>query len=31
LRKQGYGHVRFVDGGMSEWARRGWPLVQPEV
>jgi rhodanese-related sulfurtransferase len=25
----GYGHVRFVQGGMSEWARRGWPLVKP--
>ena len=25
----GYGHVRFVDGGMSEWARRGWPMVKP--
>jgi rhodanese-related sulfurtransferase len=29
LRDSGYGHVRFVDGGMSEWARRGWPLVKP--
>jgi rhodanese-related sulfurtransferase len=29
LRERGYGHVRFVDGGMSEWARRGWPLVAP--
>jgi rhodanese-related sulfurtransferase len=25
----GYEHVRFVDGGMSEWARRGWPMVKP--
>lgn len=25
----GYGHVRYVQGGMSEWARRGWPLVKP--
>lgn len=25
----GYGHVRYVSGGMSEWARRGWPLVKP--
>lgn len=25
----GYGHVRYVDGGMSEWARRGWPMVRP--
>jgi rhodanese-related sulfurtransferase len=29
LRERGYGHVRFVQGGMSEWARRGWPMVQP--
>jgi rhodanese-related sulfurtransferase len=29
LREQGYGHVRYVDGGMSEWARRGWPMVKP--
>ena len=25
----GYEHVRYVQGGMSEWARRGWPLVKP--
>ena len=25
----GYGHVRYVEGGMSEWARRGWPMVAP--
>lgn len=29
LRERGYGHVRYVAGGMSEWARRGWPLVRP--
>lgn len=29
LREKGYGHVRFVNGGMSEWARRGWPMVKP--
>lgn len=23
----GYEHVRFVEGGMSEWVRRGWPTV----
>ncbi len=28
LREQGYSHVRYVDGGMSEWARRGWPMVK---
>jgi rhodanese-related sulfurtransferase len=25
----GYDHVRYVHGGMSEWARRGWPMVKP--
>jgi rhodanese-related sulfurtransferase len=25
----GYSHVRFVDGGMSGWVRRGWPVVPP--
>jgi rhodanese-related sulfurtransferase len=25
----GYEHVRFVQGGMSEWNRRGWPVVKP--
>jgi rhodanese-related sulfurtransferase len=29
LRRQGWGHVRYVHGGMSEWARRGWPMVRP--
>jgi rhodanese-related sulfurtransferase len=29
LRQHGYTHVRYVKGGMSEWARRGWPLVKP--
>ena len=29
LRERGYPHVRYVSGGMSEWARRGWPLVKP--
>jgi rhodanese-related sulfurtransferase len=29
LRERGYSHVRFVQGGMSEWARRGWPMVAP--
>jgi rhodanese-related sulfurtransferase len=27
--RPGYGHVRFVQGGMSEWAKRGWPMVMP--
>lgn len=25
----GYGHVRYVEGGMSTWARRGWPMIRP--
>lgn len=29
LREKGYAHVRYVDGGMSEWARRNWPMVKP--
>ena len=29
LRERGYPHVRYVDGGMSEWARRSWPMVKP--
>jgi rhodanese-related sulfurtransferase len=29
LRERGYSHVKYVDGGMSEWARRGWPMVKP--
>jgi len=29
LRASGYGRVRYVDGGMSEWARRGWPMFKP--
>ena len=33
LRKQlgekNYTHVRFVQGGMSEWAQRAWPMVPP--
>lgn len=29
LRQHGYSHVRYVSGGMSEWARRGWPMVRP--
>lgn len=29
LRDNGFRNVRYVNGGMSEWARRGWPLVKP--
>lgn len=31
LVEQGYKYVHFVQGGMSEWARRGWPLVAPNA
>jgi rhodanese-related sulfurtransferase len=24
-----YAHVRYVYGGMSDWAKRGWPMVSP--
>jgi rhodanese-related sulfurtransferase len=27
--KGGYTNVRFVEGGMSAWAKRGWPMVPP--
>lgn len=29
LQERGYRHVQYVNGGMSEWARRGWPMVKP--
>lgn len=29
LRQQGYNNVRYVHGGMADWARRGWPMVKP--
>ncbi|MDP3476352.1 MAG: rhodanese-like domain-containing protein [Hydrogenophaga sp.] len=29
LRKHGFANVRYVHGGMSGWARRGWPMVKP--
>lgn len=29
LKDRGYHHVQYVSGGMSEWARRGWPMVKP--
>lgn len=25
----GYDHVKMVEGGMSEWVKRGWPTVRP--
>lgn len=29
LREAGWTHIRFIEGGMSDWARRGWPMVAP--
>jgi rhodanese-related sulfurtransferase len=29
LQSRGFTNVRFVQGGMSEWNRRGWPTVRP--
>ena len=29
LRESGYDHVRYVNGGMSNWVRNGWPVVPP--
>ncbi len=29
LRAAGYGHVSYVNQGMSQWAARGWPMVKP--
>jgi rhodanese-related sulfurtransferase len=31
LGEQRYAHVRYVHGGMSEWAKRGWPMVKPNT
>ena len=29
LRERGYQNVHYVEGGMSQWLRRGWPRVPP--
>lgn len=29
LRERGWTQVRYVHGGMSSWASRGWPMVAP--
>ena len=29
LRERGYTDLRYVNGGMSEWVRRGWPVIKP--
>ena len=28
--EQGFTNIRYVNGGMSEWAKRGWPMVKPQ-
>ena len=30
LKQEGYENIRFVDGGMSQWAAKGWPMVAPQ-
>lgn len=30
LKKRGYQNIRYVEGGMSQWAAKGWPLSQPQ-
>ena len=29
LKEQGHQNIKYVDGGMSEWASKGWPMVKP--
>lgn len=29
LREAGWSNVRHVHGGMSDWAKRGWPMIKP--
>ncbi|MEY4757358.1 MAG: putative adenylyltransferase/sulfurtransferase MoeZ [Pseudomonadota bacterium] len=29
LKQQGYQNIRYVEGGMSQWAAKGWPLTRP--
>ena len=29
LQKAGFTNVKYVNGGMSEWVKRGWPTVKP--
>jgi rhodanese-related sulfurtransferase len=29
MKDAGWTHVRYVHGGMSDWARNGWPMVKP--
>ena len=30
LQEQGFTNIRYVNGGMSEWAKLGWPMVKPQ-
>jgi rhodanese-related sulfurtransferase len=30
LQKRGYQNIRYVEGGMSQWAAKGWPLSRPQ-
>lgn len=30
LKKQGYQNIRYVEGGMSQWAAKGWPMSAPQ-
>jgi len=29
MKEAGWNNVRYVHGGMSTWAKNGWPMVQP--
>lgn len=29
LKQAGYENIRFVEGGMSQWAAQGWPMAAP--
>ena len=29
LKKLGYRNIRYVEGGMSQWTAKGWPVVAP--
>jgi rhodanese-related sulfurtransferase len=29
LKSRGYTNVQYVNGGMSEWTKRGWPMQAP--
>jgi rhodanese-related sulfurtransferase len=29
MKDAGWNNVRYVNGGMSDWAQKGWPMVKP--